>query len=260
MTLARSLLVALCLASLPATAAPTATVTAAAGLDANDIVAKIQKFYVGVTQVTAQFRQTVFYNVTGISKTSDGGVYISKPGKMRWDYLEDKKAGGTSSVSVKKSFISDGTNLYVVDTQNKQVITKNVSQDLLPVAITFLYGKGDLATEFNASIDASGTWGSAGDVVLKLTPKQPSAQYKTLFLVVNPSDDHVKQSIIIDAGDNRNQFMFFKQDFAASIKDSTFQFDPKSVPSYRVIDANQQGSAAPPAGSGMGSGVRLSVP
>ena len=103
--------------------------------------------------------------------------------------------------------------------------------------------------------------GDKDDIVLKLTPKQPSAQYKTLFLVVNPGDDHVKQSIIIDASNNQNQFMFFNQDFAASLKDSTFVFDPKSVPGYRIIDANQQqGSAMGSGASAMGSGTKLSVP
>jgi outer membrane lipoprotein carrier protein len=254
MTLARSLVVALCFASLPAVAGPSGTPAPATTLSADAIVASVQKFYVGINQVKAAFRQTVKYSVSGITKTSDGGLYLSKPGKMRWDYFEEKKTGGTTTTTVKKSFISDGTNLYIVDTENKQVITKNISQDLMPVAVTFLYGKGDLAAEFNAAIDTTGKWGDPNDIVLKLTPKQPSAQYKSLFLVVNPSDDHVKQSVIIDASDNMNQFMFFNQDFAASIKDSTFVFDQKSVSSYRFIDANQQ------QGSAMGSGTKLSVP
>jgi outer membrane lipoprotein carrier protein len=253
MTFTRSFLVALCLASLPAVAAPTDTAAAAATPDANDLVAKVQKFYVGINQVKARFRQTVSYSVTGISKTSDGLVLISKPGKMRWDYYEQKKEGNATTTSVKKSFISDRTSRDVVDTENKQVIEKNVSQDLLPVAVTFLYGKGDLTSEFNAAIDTDSKLGGKDDVVLKLTPKQPSAQYKTLFLVINPADDHVKQSIIVDASNNQNQFMFFDQDFAASLKDSLFQFDPRAVPGYRIIDANQQGSA-------VGSGTRISVP
>ena len=47
-----------------------------------------------------------------------------KPGKMRWDYLEKKK----DKVEVKKSFISNGTYLYVVEHDNKQVVKKNLAE------------------------------------------------------------------------------------------------------------------------------------
>ena len=168
---------------------------APAASSANDVVDNVQKFYKDIKQVTASFRQTVHISTFGTDKTSDGTVWLMKPGKMRWDYLEKKKA----EVQVKKSFISNGTNLYVVEHDNKQVVKKNLQQDLMPVAVSFLYGKGDLKAEFNAEIDKSGKYGGKDDIVLRLSPKQPSAQYKNLFLVVSPSDFHVTQSVIVDA-------------------------------------------------------------
>ncbi len=229
-------------------AAATATATASApATTAAGAVANVQAFYANIKQVTAQFRQSVTNDTFGSTKTSDGTVWIMKPGKMRWDYYETKKGGG---VTTKKSFISDGTTLHVVEHDNKQVMKKDLKQDLLPVAVTFLYGKGDLNAEFNAALDTSGTYGGKDDLVLKLTPKQPSAQYKSLFLVVNKSDYHVSQSIIIDSSNNVNHFRFFAPDFEEPIKDSWFQFDPRSVPNYRVVDADQpQQPAAPAAGS-----------
>jgi len=171
-------------------------------------------------------------------------VWLMKPGKMRWDYVEKKK----DKVQVKKSFISNGTYLYVVEHDNKQVVKKNLANDLMPVAVTFLYGKGDLKAEFNAAIDTAGKYGSKDDIVLKMTPKKPSAQYKALYLVVAKDNYRVKQSVIIDSSDNVNQFMFFGPDFEKSIKDSWFEFDERSVKNYRIIDADQpQGSAAPAA-------------
>jgi outer membrane lipoprotein carrier protein len=195
--------------------------------------------------VTASFRQTVTYDVSGITKDSDGGVWLEKPGKMRWDYYEKKTVDGKPQQFTKKSFISDGTTGYLVEHDNKQVVRKSVNQDLMPVAVSFLYGKGDLATEFNAEVDTTGKWGDKDDIVLKLTPKQPSAQYKTLFLVVHRNTDYVSQSIVIDAGKNVNQFRFFNIDFQKSVEDKWFSFDPRSVPNYRIVDGdNLQGSAA----------------
>lgn len=230
-------------APLIATPAATATVNTK---DAGAVVQKVQDFYAGIKQVTAQFRQTVTNATFGSNKTSDGTVWLAKPGKMRWDYV-DKKKGKTQ---VTKSFISNGKYLYVVEHGNKQVVKKNLENDLMPVAVTFLYGKGNLAAEFNPEIDTSGKYGAKGDIVLKLTPKQPSAQYKNLYLVVAPDNFRVKQSVIIDSSNNMNQFQFFAPDFEKAMKDSIFEFDERSVKNYRIIDADQKdgsGASAPAA-------------
>jgi outer membrane lipoprotein carrier protein len=223
--------------------APSASATPASATpaSANDVVKNVQQFYANIKHVTAAFRQEVTNNTFGSTKSSDGTVWLMKPGKMRWDYLEKKPTG----VQVKKSFISNGKELYVVEHDNKQVVKKNLQQDLLPVAVTFLYGQGNLASSFNAALDTTSSYGAKGDLVLKLTPKQPSAQYKALYLVVNKDDFHVKESIIIDSSNNVNHFHFFAPDFEKPIEDTWFEFDPKSVSNYRIVDADQ-----PPAKSG----------
>lgn len=229
-----------------ATLAATPTGTAAAPAAATQVVDRVQQFYAGIKQVTASFRQAVTNDTFGTTKTSDGTVWIMKPGKMRWDYLEKKK----DSVEVKKSFISNGTYVYVVEHDNKQVVKKSLQQDLMPVAVSFLYGKGDLKAEFNAELDKTGKYGEKDDIVLRLSPKQPSAQYKNLFLVVSPKDFHVSQSVIVDSSNNVNHFRFYAPDFEKPIKDSYFEFDERSVKNYRVIDADTSRDGL--AGTGQG--------
>lgn len=209
----------------------------------NVVLDQVQKFYGTIKHVTAQFRQAVTNDMLGSTKTSDGTVWIMKPGKMRWDYLEKKK----DKVEVTKSFISNGTTLYVVEHDNMQVVKKSLQQDMMPVAVSFLYGKGDLKSEFNPELDTSGKYGAKGDLVLKLTPKKPSAQYKNLFLVVSPTDYRVTQSVIVDSSNNVNHFRFFTPDFAKEIKDTWFEFDERSVKNYRVVDGDSQGNRGAPA-------------
>ena len=219
---------------------------AAAAPNAATTVDNVQKFYANIKQVTAQFRQTVINQTFGSKKNSDGTVWLMKPGKMRWDYLEKKQ----QAVKVKKSFISNGSNLYLVEHDNMQVVKKNLQQDLMPVAVSFLYGKGDLKSEFNAALDTSNKFGAKDEIVLKLTPKKPSAQYKNLFLVVNPTDYRVTQSVIIDSSNNTNHFRFYSPNFQKAFDAKWFEFDEKSVKNYRVVDADQQaagsGSAVAP--------------
>ena len=238
----------------PLVATPAAgSAATAAAPNANAVVDNVQKFYAGIQQVTAQFRQTVVNKTFGTKKNSDGTVWLMKPGKMRWDYVEKK--GGKAVVS--KSFISNGQYLYVVEHGNKQVMKKNLQNDLMPVAVSFLYGKGDLKAEFNAEIDTTGKYGAKGDIVLKMTPKKPSAQYKNLYLVVAPDNYRVKQSVIIDSSDNSNQFQFFAPDFTKVPKETIFEFSEASVKNYRIIDADQpQGSGAAPAPAALPPAVK----
>ena len=231
------------------TAAPAATAAAPATAPASaaEIVDRVQQFYAGIKQVTASFRQAVTNDTFSTTKTSDGTVWIMKPGKMRWDYLEKRK----DAVEVKKTFLSNGKYLYVIEHDNKQVVKKSLEKDLMPVAVSFLYGKGNLKAEFTPELDTSGKYGEKDDLVLKLAPKQPSAQYKNLYLVVSRADYHVSQSIIIDSSNNVNHFRFYRPDFQTQVKDSYFEFDERSVKNYRVIDADSPrdntGSLAQPA-------------
>ncbi|CAN5916403.1 hypothetical protein BH11MYX3_BH11MYX3_16340 [soil metagenome] len=221
-----------------AVAAPTGTATgsAATEVSASTAIDNIQKFYASINQVTALFRQAVTYDTFGNTKQSDGKLWIQKPGKMRWDYYDKKK----TKVEVKKSFISNGAYLYMVEHDNKQVVKKNLQNDLMPVAVSFLYGKGELKAEFNAEVDKSGKYGSKEEITLKLTPKKPSAQYKNLFLVVSPSDFHVTQSIIVDSSNNVNHFRFYAPDFKTAVDAKSFEFDERSVKNYRIVDADLQ--------------------
>ncbi len=215
---------------------------AAAAPAANDVVDQVQKFYANITNVTATFSQTVHNAQFGTDKTSTGTVWLKKPGKMRWDYIEKKN----NKDVLKKAFISNGTTLFDVEPGNLQFIKKNLTNDVMPVAVSFLYGKGDLKAEFNAELDTSNTYGDKDDVVLKLTPKQPSAQYKNLYLVVDKTDFHAKQSIVIDSSNNVNHFTFVKPDWKTEIKDSSFEFDERSVPNYQRIDADAPIKATKP--------------
>lgn len=216
---------------------------------ASDVVNRVQDFYKNVKHVTAQFRQTVTNTSFGTSTSSDGKVWIMKPGKMRWDYYQKKR--GATKATREKSFISNGKTLYVVEYNNLQIIEQDLQKDLMPVAVSFLYGTGNLNADFNSEIDKSGTYGGKGEIVLKLTPKQPSAQYQNLFLVVNPSNYRVTQSIIIDSSGNKNHIRFYAPDIKTSVAATWFEFDPRSpeVKNYRIVKANQQQGTGSAAGS-----------
>jgi outer membrane lipoprotein carrier protein len=240
-----SFVLSLCAANIAvaAPAAPTpAPAPAPTAQSADQVLDNVQRFYANIKAVTATFRQTVTNETFGTSKTSDGKAWIEKPGKMRWDYYEDN--GSKTRAPVKKSFISDGKTLWVVEFDNKQVGKKDLTKDMMPVVVSFLYGKGDLKAEFNAELDKSGKYGAAGDYVLKLTPKQPSAQYKNLYLAVAPDNFRVRQSTIIDSSNNMNKFDFYQPDFESKPSDAMFKFDESAAKNYKIIDGDAPAAPA----------------
>ena len=186
-------------------------------LSAADVVQKVQEYYARTQKLRAEFRQEYTNTTFGRASTSDGVVYIAKPGKMRWDYQKPEP----------KYFISDGKVLWVYEAAQKQAFQQPLEDQILPVAVTFLYGKGDLATEFTPALDP-GAFGGKDDLVVKLTPKKPDAQYKHLWLVVDPTDFHVKESVIKEASDNLNHFFFRKllANDKAKFSDKHFAFVP----------------------------------
>jgi outer membrane lipoprotein-sorting protein len=133
--------------------------------------------------------------------------------------------------------MSDGKMIWAVDINGKWYYKQNLAQSTLPVAVTFLTGKGDLGKEFDSKLLTGTKHGGPNDKVLELTPKKPSAQFKTLVLVVDPANYRVKKSIVTTATGDTNEFAFFEPDLAKAVADTWFVFNPKAVKGFREIKA-----------------------
>lgn len=217
----------------------------AAPKTAPQVLADVKKTYSTVTDLSASFEQTVVNATFGVTKTTDGQVWLRRPAKMRWDYNAPPRKGTPRTTA--KHFVSDGTMLYMIDRENQQLIKKKLDENMLPVAVTFLYGQGDVTKDFRAVLDTSKKYGKRGDYVLKLTPKTRSVQYKTLYFVVDPATSQVRESIIIDAADNANHFTFTNINTAPTMKDYYFVVDEKdpAFARYQFVDATQPPPATP---------------
>ena len=217
-----------------------ATAAAQPAPSASTVLANVQAFYANKHQMTATFHQTATIATYNATKSSDGQLWIEKPDSFRADYVARKG----SVVTVTRSFISDGSTLWVVDHQNRQVVQSPVTSTFsVPVAWSFL--TGNPSALFNVTFNPSGAFGAANATVLELTPKQPSAQLAKLFFVVDPTDFSVTESIVIDSSGNTNHFTFTNANFKATVRATTFQVNPASLPTYKFTVPTP--AAAPPA-------------
>lgn len=208
---------------------------------AQEIVGKVQHFYNTTNSFTASFSQTV-RNTTFSKlkpKVSSGKVYILKPGKMRWDYKNANRRSNADP-KVSKSFISDGKHLWAVMHKNKQFYKESLEGSALPVAVSFLMGTGNLLNDFNVTMETPGKFGSKSDILLLLTPKVPSARYKKLWLVVDPGNFSVKQSVVLNSKGDTNSIVFSKVVLdSGKLQKGHFIFNEAANKDYSLIKPPQ---------------------
>jgi outer membrane lipoprotein carrier protein len=183
--------------------------------DAKELTARIQKFYEATKDLHAKFDQE-YQSGLGQVKKSSGEVWLKKPGRMRWEYQKPEK----------KLMVADGTALWVYEPEDEQAFKQDLRSSQLPSSVTFLWGTGKLSDEFAVSVDKEAKLGGPGDVVLKLVPLKPTAQYRTIAFVVDPKSAMVKESVVYDQQGGANHISFREVELNRAVPDAKFAFSP----------------------------------
>jgi len=186
----------------------------------------LQQKYDRVKDFTADFTHTYEGGVLKKKAVVERGVVkIRKPGRMRWDYTSPDK----------KTFVSDGRQIYSYIPADKQVIRSEMpSDDQATTAVLFLAGKGNLTRDFAVSYAApdetADTW------ALRLDPKQKQRDYDWLVIVVDRKTLEIRSLTAAEQQGGRSTFAFTNYRENTGIDDKTFEFKiPKGVD---VITAN----------------------
>lgn len=189
------------------------------------LVQAVQARYEGTHDLKGKFKQVYTDQLYGRSRTSYGYLFVKKPGMMRWNYAAPER----------KAFISDGKVLWVWEPADKQAFRNPLDLRTLSTGLTFLLGAGELRREFNIAFatDPRDRLGGPDDAVLKLTPKQPSAQLDYLVLVVRRSDHAVVESMIVNES-STNHLLFSQLVFNSRLGNERFRFRPSA--DTRVVE------------------------
>jgi len=180
--------------------------------DAAALAAKVQAYYERTKDLEARFAQTYTYAGFGRRQASAGTLRVKKPGRMRWDY--DKPARKTVAVT--------GSRLVQYEPEENQAyVDERFDASAMSAAVTFLLGKGELAKEFDLSVDGSGA--------LVLRPKEADPRVETIALTVGDDGD-VKATRVVDGSGNVNEIRFSDVRRNVGIPDSAFEVKlPKDV-------------------------------
>jgi len=188
--------------------------------DLDVVIDGIQAFYRSASDLKADFQQTYTYVQMGRKQKKSGRVFFKTPNRMRWDYKKP----------VPQVFVSDGQTLWVYQPRDAQVFKQNLSTSQLPVALTFMSGKGELRSEFDARLKSQ----DSKHYLVELIPKLNEGSYRSVILKVKKTDFAVVSSTVVDPVGNLNRVTFTQVKRNTGVPNRAFEFKvPKGV---RLID------------------------
>ncbi|MBX3160223.1 MAG: outer membrane lipoprotein carrier protein LolA [Deltaproteobacteria bacterium] len=190
---------------------------------AAQVLADVQQTYAGASAISIGFDQTFVNGTFGTKDLRKGTLYLGKPDRFRFDYTGSK-------TPLKTAILYDGKDLWTVEPDKQQVTQTGVTPQNLPTAITFWNG-ASLARDFTIGFATKASPGApAGATVLELLPKQVSAAYSRVYLVIDRSAATVAQSVVINSNSDVSTFTFAKANLAAKHAPSIFALDPAKLP------------------------------
>jgi outer membrane lipoprotein carrier protein len=167
---------------------------------ASAMLAKVQAFYDGTKDLQADFKQTYIHPVYGTKKVSEGKLKALKPGKMIWDYEK----------SANPDFWVDGSKVWVVERDTKQVIQKDLGKSDVAGAEKFLFGGKQLTEDFLIKVaepDFQKRYGMKDHTAVRLRPKKKNPHYKELMLVIDDATGRVDAFVVLNQDKSTNHFV-----------------------------------------------------
>lgn len=185
------------------------------------LVDRVQKFYEQTQDFESRFSQRYAYASSHRTQVSSGEVKFKKPGLMRWDYQAPSK----------KTFLLTGDRAYALDPEALTLTKSPVDENQLSAAVTFLWGKGNLADEFNIAEQACA---KCQGVQLVLTPKKADPRFQRILLEVEPKTAQVLKSTVVDPDGSVNEITF--EGVKTNVKLTEAQFKLNPPPNTQILD------------------------
>lgn len=186
------------------------------------VAAQVQGFYDQTSTVQSAFYQSHYDRIYRRTTRSRGVLTISRPGKLRFDYL-----GGNGKVVV-----SDGATMTVYEPGDDggagQYAQAPVREEGIPSALAFLTGGARLDRDFTFRLRDASAFRWDGHV-LELRPRRDEPAYRRVFLYVD--DDPraagvVRRVLIQDHDGNLNRFDFRRTRFNRDVSEGRFELSP----------------------------------
>ena len=195
--------------------AKTLVVFVATGLMSSSVWAggreKLDDFFTKINTMQAAFTQQVIDDKGALRQSSSGNVFLSRPGKFRWEYAAPDK----------HEIVADGKNVWIYDVELDQVTVKPMTQALSSAPVGMLTQKQPVDKQFNVQeMEADGSsleW-------FRLTPKKKDSDFTSMDLGVSATG--VEEMILGDKFGQQTYIKFQGLRTDVNIDQSRFTFTP----------------------------------
>jgi outer membrane lipoprotein carrier protein len=175
-------------------------------VSAGGVPAYVERFFTGLTTLQADFDQQVVDSRARTVQSSQGRLWIMRPGRFRWDYLEPYR----------QQLVADGERVWSYDEDLEQVTVQPADEVLTATPAMLLSGTRPLDEVF--SIEELG-----GDRV-RLTPRNEDSNITTLTLAF--ADGALSRIEAHDTFGNTTTFSFSNVQRNPPIGQDIFRFEP----------------------------------
>lgn len=199
---------AACLMALPLQEAP------APGIER--LVERIEQRY-GNADLQAHFAQHRLSRLGSVLSSAEGEVYISTPGRMRWQYTS------TDTLMV---IGGEGREAYLylpADNTVQVMPTDTVNPSQYP--FLYLSGRGSLRRDFHIEVVEWGTPLSRNNVQLELRPRRAETSFERLIIEVEPLQATIVRLVNFDNLSNPVDYQFHDVRFDVDLPAELFEFE-----------------------------------
>jgi outer membrane lipoprotein carrier protein len=179
------------------------------------VVSGLQSWLDGTSTLDMQFRQTLVSGALGTTASERGRMYLERPGKLRWDYLDPEK-----KIAL---LLGDRTVLYLEDDRQLTRGRLTAEQGLFP---RLLAGRERLDDLFNSTLVATPAAGGDGAFRLRLTPKGDPAAMSVVILTLRASSFAIESAELVDETGNRTTYAFSEVRRNRGVPAGIFAFEP----------------------------------
>jgi len=183
-----------------------------AEVDLAGTVDAFQRRFSALGAISGDFVQT--YRAPGIEQREAGVFWMRKPALMRWEYRDPEE----------KLFVADGKQTWLYVPADKQVQVRSLTaQELLTTPLRFLFGQGDIRSEYDVVPDPEYRGETVGTVLARLVPRVGS-EYRFLVLEIDVATLDLRRLIVREKTGNTSEFAFHNLVLNPKTNSRTFKF------------------------------------
>ncbi|MDO4643225.1 MAG: outer membrane lipoprotein carrier protein LolA [Cardiobacteriaceae bacterium] len=177
----------------------------------------LDTFMQGTKDLQANFVQTV-YSKRG-AESSQGKMWIAKPGKFYWDYQKPNA----------QKIISNGKKVYHYDLDLEQISVRNRDELVGDIAVELLNGDNNMTRNFKINrvvknLAPARLQKQIGNgVAYRLLPNTHQEEYESLWVVL---DGNAIRAVMVDGGNNQTIISFSDMKRNVGIPAKQFEFTP----------------------------------